>query len=314
MILSILLLIIGFVFVSIGSDKLVEGASALAKKLKVSDLLIGLTIVAFGTSAPELAVNIVSSIKGISNISLGNIIGSNIFNILVVVGLSAVVKPVTVQHSTLRKEIPLSLIAALSILALGNKTPSVITRGDGIVLLLFFAIFMSYILEMAQKDREMFEELEKTKEKKLSTFISIVYIIGGLVGLVLGGRWIVNGAVDIAKAFGVSDKLIGLTIVAAGTSIPELATSLAAVIKGNNEIALGNAVGSNIFNIFFILGVSAIINPLDYTTVLNVDVTLLVVITVILLLFSKDLKIEKFEGLLMVSTYIGYTIYLIYRG
>ncbi|MCX7654212.1 MAG: calcium/sodium antiporter [Fervidobacterium sp.] len=313
MVLSILLLVVGFLFVTLGSDKVVEGSAAIAKKLKVSDLVIGLTIVSFGTSSPELAVNIVSSIKGNSDISLGNIIGSNIFNILVVTGLSAVVKSITVQYSTLRKEIPLSLIAAISVLALGNKQPSIITRGDGVVLLLFFAIFMSYIFEMAKKDREMFEELEKTKEKQISLFTATLYVIGGLAGLVLGGRWIVNGAVDIAKLFGVSDKLIGLTIVAAGTSIPELATSLAAVAKGNNEIALGNVIGSNIFNIFFILGISATINPISYPTVLNIDVTLLIVITSVLVLLSKDLKLSRVEGTLLFLTYIGYTAYLIYR-
>ncbi|MEN3042079.1 MAG: calcium/sodium antiporter [Fervidobacterium sp.] len=313
MVLSILLLVVGFLFVTLGSDKVVEGSAAIAKKLKVSDLVIGLTIVSFGTSSPELAVNIVSSVKGNSDISLGNIIGSNIFNILVVAGLSAVVKSITVRHSTLRKEIPLSLIAAISILALGNKQPSIITRGDGVVLLLFFAIFMSYIFEMAKKDREMFEELEKTKEKQISLFTATLYVIGGLAGLVLGGRWIVNGAVDIAKLFGVSDKLIGLTIVAAGTSIPELATSLAAVAKGNNEIALGNVIGSNIFNIFFILGISATINPISYPTVLNIDVTLLIAITSVLILLSKDLKLGRVEGTLLFLTYIGYTAYLIYR-
>lgn len=314
MFLVILLLILGFLFVSLGSDKLVEGATAIAKKLRVSDLVIGLTIVSFGTSAPELAVNVVSSIKGNSNISLGNIIGSNLFNILVVAGLSAIIKSVDLQHSTVKKEIPLSLIAAISVISLGNKQPSLITRGDGIVLLSFFTIFISYIFEMAKKDREMFEKIEKAKEKQISTLLAILYVIGGLAGLVIGGRWIVDGAVNVAKFFGASDKLIGLTIVAAGTSIPELATSLAAVIKGNNEIALGNVIGSNIFNIFFILGLSATIRPIVYPTVLNVDVILLIVITSILLLFSKDLKLGRLEGTLLFLTYIGYIVYLIYRG
>lgn len=314
MFLAIVLLILGFILVSLGSDKLVEGATTIAKRLRVSDLVIGLTIVSFGTSAPELAVNVVSSIKGNSDISLGNIIGSNLFNILVVAGLSAIIKSVHVQHSTLKKEIPLSLIAAISVISLGNKQPSLITRGDGIVLLSFFAIFMSYVFEMAKKDREMFEELEKTKEKQISMLLAILYVIGGLVGLALGGRWIVNGAVEIAKLFGVTDKLIGLTIVAAGTSIPELATSIAAVIKGNNEIALGNVIGSNIFNIFLILGLSATIRPIVYPTILNVDVILLIVITSILILFSRDLKLGRLEGTLLFLTYIGYTVYLIYRG
>ncbi|MGC8821169.1 MAG: calcium/sodium antiporter [Fervidobacterium sp.] len=314
MLLSILLLVLGLVFVSVGSDKLVEGASAVAKKLRVSDLLIGLTIVSFGTSAPELAVNVASSIKGTSEISLGNIIGSNVFNLLTVGGLSAIIRPVRVQYSTLRKEIPLSLLAAISVLALGNKAPTLLTRGDGIVLLLFFTIFMSYIFEMAQKDRQMFEELEKTKEKELSTLVSVLYILGGLAGLVIGGDWIVNGAIKLAKALGVSDKLIGLTIVAAGTSIPELATSIAATLKRNSEIALGNVVGSNIFNIFFILGVSAVIKPIAYNTALNIDLLLLIISTLAVIWFSKDLEIGRLEGTIMFSTYIGYTVYLIFRG
>jgi len=314
--LNFLLLVLGLAFVSIGADKVVEGASAIAKKLRVSDLVIGLTIVSFGTSAPELVVNIVSSIKKNSDIALGNIIGSNIFNILVVAGLSAIIKPISVKHSTLKKDIPLSFLAAVSVLALGNKgnnLPSIITRGDGIVLLSFFAIFAAYVFEMAKKDREIFEELEVEKLKNINTWLAVLYVIGGLAGLIIGGRWIVNSATQIARALGVSDKMIGLTIVAAGTSIPELATSLVAAVKGNSEIALGNVIGSNIFNIFLILGVSATLNPVHYPTALNVDVALLLVITVILTLFSKDLKINKIEGALFFATYVGYTAYLIVR-
>jgi len=315
--LNFLLLILGLAFVSIGADKVVEGASALAKKLRVSDLVIGLTIVAFGTSAPELVVNIVSSIKKNSDIALGNIIGSNIFNILVVAGVSAMIRPISVKHSTLKKEIPLSFLAALSVLALGNKgnnLPSIITRGDGVVLLSFFAIFAAYVFEMAKKDREIFEEIEMGKLKNINTWLAVLYVVGGLAGLVIGGRWIVNSATQIAKALGVSDKMIGLTIVAAGTSIPELATSLVAAAKGNSEIALGNVIGSNIFNIFLILGLSAVLNPLYYPTVLNVDIALLIVITIFLTLFSKDLKVTRAEGALFFATYVGYTVYLIIRG
>lgn len=313
MIMSLFLLVLGFALVSYGADKLVEGASSLAKRLRVSDLLIGLTIVSFGTSAPELSVNIVSSIKGSSEISLGNVVGSNIFNLLCVVGVSAFIKPVTVRHSTLRKEIPLSLIAALSLIALGSKSIATITRGDGVVLLLFFVIFLSYVLEMAKKDREMFDELAVTKESNIPIWLSFIYMVGGLLGLSLGGRWIVNGAVEIARAFKVSEKFIGLTIVASGTSIPELATSLVASIKGNDEIALGNAVGSNIFNIFFILGVSALINPIEYNSALNIDLWFLVAITSVILVFSKDLEIQRLEGLAMIIGYVCYTFFLFIR-
>jgi len=314
LILSFLLLILGLVLVSVGADKLVEGSSAIAKRLKVSDLVIGLTIVSFGTSSPELAVNVVSSFKGSSEISLGNIVGSNIFNILAVAGLSAIIRPITVHYSTLKKEIPLSFIAALSVLALGNKNPTILTRGDGVVLLSFFAIFLAYVFEMAQKDKSMFEEMEMEKVKNINVLVSIVYIIGGLAGLVFGGRWIVNSATEIAKTLGVSDKLIGLTIVAAGTSIPELATSIVAAMKGNSEIALGNVIGSNIFNVFFILGISAVINPIAYNVQINTDLIILLITTVVLSLFSRDLKIDKFEGIFFFLSYIGYTVYLIVRG
>jgi len=314
LILSFLLLTLGLVLVSVGADKLVEGSSTIAKRLKVSDLVIGLTIVSFGTSAPELAVNIVSSFKGISEISLGNIVGSNIFNILAVAGLSAITRPITVHYSTLKKEIPLSFIAVLSVLALGNKNPAILTRGDGVVLLSFFAIFLAYVFEMAQKDKSMFEEMEMEKVKNINVLVSIVYIIGGLAGLVFGGRWIVNSATEIAKTLGVSDKLIGLTIVAAGTSIPELATSIVAAMKGNSEIALGNVIGSNIFNIFFILGISAVINPVAYNVQINTDLIILLITTFVLSLFSRDLKIDKLEGIFFFLSYIGYTVYLIVRG
>lgn len=312
--MAFLLLAIGIFLVYIGSDKLVDGAAALAKRLRVSDLLIGLTIVSFGTSTPELAVNIISSIKGTSDISLGNVIGSNIFNILAIVGLSAIVRDISVQHSTLKKEIPLSLIAALAVISLGNKTPKIITRGDGVILLLFFAIFMSYVLEMAKNDRELFEEAEKLKEKVISLPVSVFYIIFGFAALVIGGRWLVSGAVDLARFFGISEKLIGLTIVAAGTSIPELATSLVAAAKGNSEISIGNVVGSCIFNIFFILGISTIIRPINYSASLNLDIAILIIATVVLMIFSKDFKIKKLEGTIFFAAYIAYTIYIIQRG
>lgn len=314
MFFSFLLLVVGFLFVSFGADKLVEGASSIAKRLRVSDLVIGLTIVSFGTSAPELAVNIVSAFKKNSEIALGNIIGSNIFNILTVAGISAMIRPIEVHHSTLKKEIPLSFIAALTVLSLGNKISNIITRGDGVVLLSFFAIFIAYVFEMAKKDRNMFEEMEKGKLKGTNLMLSIVYVVGGLLGLTFGGRWIVSGAINMAKFFGVSDKLIGLTIVAAGTSIPELATSVTAMIKGNSDIGLGNIIGSNIFNIFFILGATAVINPVSYNVALNVDLALLLIVTALLTIFSKDLKINRLEGLLLFSLYISYTAYLIIRG
>ena len=264
--LTYFLLIIGFIIIIKGADLLVDGASSIAKKLNVSDLVIGLTVVAFGTSAPELFVNVFASIQGNSEIAIGNILGSNIANILLILGVAAIIFPLSVQSTTVWKEIPFSLLAALILGVLVNdhlidhKENSELTRGDGLVLIGFFIIFMYYIFSIAKKS----ENTTIGDLKQLSNFRSVSYILLGLTGLVLGGTWIVNGAIEIAGKFGVSEYLIGLTVVAVGTSLPELATSAVAAYKKNTDIAIGNVVGSNIFNIFWVLGISAVIKPLPF--------------------------------------------------
>ncbi|HIH38680.1 calcium/sodium antiporter [Candidatus Woesearchaeota archaeon] len=317
-----LLFILGFFLVVKGADYLVDGASSLAKKLKVSDLVIGLTIVAFGTSLPELVVNVFSSAQGSSEIAIGTVLGSNIFNILVILGLAAIIYPLKVTKSTVWKEIPFSLLAVVLVGVMANDMildgagASSLTRIDGIVLLSFFFIFLVYVFEAIKKQETANTEAELSRI--MPTSKSILSILGGLLLLVLGGRYTVDGAIGIATALGVSQALIGLTIVAAGTSLPELATSLVAARKKNTDIAIGNIVGSNIFNVFFILGISSLIRPLPFRPADNLDilVTILATIALFSAMFTgeKEHKLEKWEGMLFIAAYIGYIIFLIMRG
>jgi cation:H+ antiporter len=316
--LTYLLLIIGFVFLIKGADLLVSGASSIAKKLNISDLVIGLTIVAFGTSAPELFVNVTASMQQNAEIAIGNILGSNIANILLILGVSAIIFPLTVQSNTVYKEIPFSLLAALVLGILANdqlidqKEHSELTRGDGLVLIGFFIIFLYYVFGIAQKSESQIPE----NYKQLSNPKAIAYIIFGLTGLVLGGTWIINGAVEIAGKLGVSEYLIGLTVVAVGTSLPELATSAVAAYKKNTDIAIGNVVGSSIFNIFWILGVSAIINPLPFKTSGNVDIGMTILSSILLFVFlfiGKNHVLKKWQGVLFLVFYTAYMVFVIGR-
>jgi cation:H+ antiporter len=316
--LTYVLFVIGFVFVVKGADFLVDGASALAKRLRVSDLIIGLTVVAFGTSTPELAVNLYASVQGSAGIAIGNILGSNIFNIFFILGISAIVFPLVVTEDTVWKEIPLVLLAAVVVGILANDSLidrsalSALTRVDGLVLLSFFGIFMHYIFETAKKQRD-----EKTEpELKSYGLKKAILLVGlGLVCLDLGGGWIVDGAVKLALILGTSESLIGLTIVAAGTSLPELATSVTAARKKNADLAVGNIVGSNIFNIFFILGVSSIIRPLPFDVGSNVSIGVTVFASLLLFVSmftgrQRDL-LERWEGIAFVGLYVGYVVYLV---
>jgi len=254
--LTYILFVIGFALVIKGADFLVDGASMIARRLRVSDLIIGLTIVAFGTSAPELVVNILASIRGNADIAIGNILGSNIFNILFILGISALIFPLDVTQETVWKQIPLSLLAAISVWIMANdriidhQNISLLSRTDGLVFILFFAIFLYYIAGIAIEERE---RIETVILKQISLLKAMGMVALALVALYFGAKWIVDGAVKIATALGVSQSLIALTIVAAGTSIPELATSVMATYRRNPDIAVGNIVGSNIFNIFFII-------------------------------------------------------------
>lgn len=311
------LFIIGFFLLVKGADLLVDGAASIAKKLKISAIVIGLTIVAFGTSMPELIVNIFASINGNTEIAIGNILGSNIANILLILGISAVIYPIAAKKNTILKEIPFSLLAALTIgfvandaLLDGDKV-SVITRIDGLMLLSFFVIFLYYTFGITKSDDDIVEEQDG---KRYSYGKSVAFIILGLIGLTVGGKWIVEGAVKIAELFNVSQSLIGLTIVAVGTSLPELATSAVAACKKQTDIAIGNVVGSNIFNIFWILGVSALIRPLPFERESNYDILMTMFASLFLLLvmfIGKKHVIERWQGAIMIVTYFAYIAFLI---
>lgn len=313
----ILLVLIGFVLVIKGADLLVDGACALARKLSVSDLMIGLTVVAFGTSLPELAVNVFAGIKGSTDIAIGNILGSNIANILLILGISGTIYPLIVTRGTVWKEIPLSLLAAflLGILAndrlIDNDGSSALTRTDGLVLLSFFVIFIYYTLGIAKRI-EGSEALYPVKERSIKK--TSIMIVAGLLALISGGKLVADGAVDLATALGISQSTIGLTIVAVGTSLPELATSAMAAYKKNPEIAVGNIVGSNIFNIFFILGITSLIRPLPFAAKRNLDIGVLILANILLFLFmftGKKRKLDRWEAGLFLIIYSAYILFLI---
>ena len=315
--LTYLLFIIGFIALIKGADLLVNGASAIAKKLKISDLVIGLTIVALGTSAPELFVNIFASLNGNADIAIGNILGSNICNILLILGISALIFPLKVTKGTVWKEIPMSLLAVLLIGVMANDylidkiNLNELTRTDGISLIAFFIIFLYYTFGIAKNETDTGSV---SVEKNFSLLKSGGLILLGLIGLVIGGQWIVNGAIVIANLFGVSQSLIGLTIVAIGTSLPELATSAVAAYKKNADIAVGNIVGSNIFNVFWILGLSSMIKPLPFQPKNNIDIGMTIFATFLLFLWmfvGKKRILERWQGLSFILLYFGYIIFLI---
>jgi cation:H+ antiporter len=313
MLLNIFVLVAGTAFLLKGADWLVEGASALAKKHHVSDLAIGLTIVAFGTSMPEMVVNVFSSAEGHHDIVLGNIIGSNNFNLLAILGLTGLVVPIAVQNSTVFKEIPMSLLALLLFAAaafFGLGASNSISRPEAIIMLLFFAGFLFYVFKQLKTEpREKREGEVELTQTKIWIFIAL-----GLVGLVAGGKLVVYSATEIAHYLKVSEKIIGLTIVAAGTSLPELATSLVAAFKKNNDIAVGNVIGSNIFNLIFILPVSALVSPIAYNAAFDFDVLILGIGTVILLAFmfiGKKHLLQRWQALVLLLAYIAYTLYII---
>jgi cation:H+ antiporter len=317
MILQFVWLIAGFAILIIGADFLVSGASSIAKKMGISNLAIGLTVVAFGTSMPELLVSVQSSLKGYNDAAFGNIIGSNNFNLLFILGLAGLIYPLVVQRNTIKYEVPLSLLAAGVLFLLVNdkmilgSEGNFLSRIDSLILLLFFGGFLLYIYR-SMKTTSDYEEDNSIKIYK--TPIALLMTFGGLIGLVYGADKVVENAVAIATTFGLSEKLIGLTILAAGTSLPELATSCVAAYKKNTDIAIGNVIGSNIFNIFFILGVTGMINPLEYKEVMNFDLNVLMSSTVLLMIFMFTLntrKLDRWEAALMLIGYIVYTIVLI---
>ena len=316
--MSILFLLVGLGLILSGANFLTDGAAALAKRFNISSLVIGLTIVAFGTSAPELTVSIVSAINGSAELSIGNVVGSNIFNILMIVGVTAVVAPITITKGTLTKEIPLAILSCVVVLICANDvfletgTENILNRADGLLMLCFFAIFLGYTFAIAHDNTEE----EQAEIKPLSTWRCLLYIVGGLVVLIFGGRLFVNGSSEIARSLGVGESVIGLTLVAMGTSLPELATSVVAALKKNPEIAIGNVIGSNLFNVFFVLGMSATITPLPLGGITNVDLFYLLAVSLLLLFFAgryyKVRTITRVEGVFMIFAYVVYTGYLIY--
>jgi cation:H+ antiporter len=317
MLLPILLLLVGFVILIKGADFLVNGASSAAKKNGISNLAIGLTVVAFGTSMPELIVSLLSALDGKNDASFGNVIGSNNFNLMFILGIAGLIYPLVVQRNTVKFEVPLSILAAGILFVLVNDTmlwsseTNILSRVDSFILLVFFAGFLYYIYLTMKNTNDMGEGDEI---KLYSTPMAIGMVLLGLGMLIGGGKLVVDSAIEIAQAYGLSEKLIGLTILAAGTSLPELATSCVAAYRKNTDIAIGNVVGSNIFNIFFILGITGAVSPIPYNTAMNTDLYILVGSTLVLMVFMFTLntrKLDRWEAFMMLMGYIAYTVFLI---
>lgn len=314
MILNILLLIIGLALVVGGANFLTDGAASIAKRFRLSDLVIGLTVLAFGTSAPELTVSLMAALKVSADIAIGNVIGSNIFNILAIVGITALIMPLTMSNSTIRIEIPLTILSSAVLFFMANDRlfdmagENVITRTEGFVLLAFFLIFLFYTFNMSKGEES------PRQVRQFALPLSIIMVIGGLVALVFGGDLFVDNAAMLAGRMGVSESVVAITIVAGGTSLPELVTTLVAAIKKRPGMAIGNIVGSNLFNILLILGVSASISPIRIQGITVVDYGIFILSAILLYvfgLFFGDKTIKRFEGSILLSLFICYTVYLV---
>lgn len=318
--LQILILLVGFLFLVKGADFFVDGASAIAKAFHIPSVVIGLTIVSFGTSLPELAVSVTSAIKGIDGIAIGNVVGSNIVNLMLVAGLAAAISPMEMGKSLMKKDFPFSILITMALflmisdkIFIPNETGNLISRADGIMLLLFFVIFMYSTISYSMANKNEDEE-ETSDEKKSSVSKSILFTALGLAGVIAGGQMVVKSATFIAQAAGVSDTLIGLTVVAFGTSLPELVTSVIAAKKGENDIAMGNVIGSNIFNILFILGVSAAIRPLNVESTYIIDTLILIALSALVWIMARPkYKLNRACGILMVLLYAAYDFYIFVR-
>ena len=313
-----LLLLIGFILLIKSADFFVDGSSSIAKTLKIPTIVIGLTIVAFGTSAPEAAVSISAALKGQNDIAIANAVGSNIFNLLGVLGISAILSPVKVQKNTIVKEFPFAILASLSLLILSydikfqGYNENVLTRSDGLMLFALFLIFMYYLLELALSSKEEMKVEKGSSKEPIAK--SILISIIGIIGIIIGGNLVVDSARDIALTLGMSENLIGLTIVSIGTSLPEFVTSVIAAKKGESDIVIGNIIGSNIFNILFVLGISSIIHSINVTPIVYFDMIIMLVFTVITYIFAvTKKKVTKFEGIILTTTYLLYIIFIIIR-
>ncbi len=314
---SLLILVIGLALVIYGANIMVDGSASLAKSYNISNIVIGLTVVSFGTSSPELAITIYSASTGNTELAIGNIVGSNIVNILLILGVTSIIYPLTILRNTVLKEIPLSLLASIVLFIMvkdsffGNG-PNMISLGDSLVLLSFMVIFMYYLLNLARTNGDK----EEVKIQTMTRKKSLLLIIGGLVLLVGGGKLFVDSAVKLAVSFGLSQAVIGLTIVAIGTSLPELATSVVAALKKNSDIAVGNAVGSNIFNIFLILGAGGIVAPLPQGNISDIDFYVCILASIVLLISGYAIesnKIKKIEGIFFVILYLMYIGFQVYQ-
>ncbi len=323
MILNIIYLIVGLALILWGANALTDGSSAIAKKWGVSDLVIGLTVVAFGTSAPELTISLLSALNGSASLAIGNVVGSNIFNVLMIIGVTAIVAPIKIEKSIMTSEIPLVILSSIALLIMANgpildgAESSVLTRVDGLILLLFFAIFMRYTFSQATSDpagsSDPSAESAKAKQE-MPMWKALLFVVLGLAALIGGGDRFVAGASGIAASLGISEAVIGLTIVAAGTSLPELATSVTAALKGKTGIALGNVIGSNIFNIFLVLGSCAGISPLSFGSINNIDLLVLTGASLLFWIFGWFFRVRtitRVEGAILTLVYVVYVVYLI---
>lgn len=318
--MAVIWLLVGLALVLWGANALTDGSSSIASRLGVSDLVVGLTVVAFGTSTPELVISIVSAVNGSAPLAVGNTIGSNIFNILAIIGITALVRPIKVERTIMTTELPILLLSSVVIWALGNSSwingfgNNIISRTDGIFLLLAFALFMRHTLAAARTQQQTPPEGQNNRE--MPVWRSILYIVFGLTALIFGGDRFVAGASSIAIRVGISEGVVGLTIVAIGTSLPELATSVVAAIKGKPGLAVGNVIGSNIFNIFMVLGITSTISPLPFEGIDNMDLGTLLVASILFYLFAwvyKKRTITRLEGMVLLLCYIAYMTALLLR-
>jgi cation:H+ antiporter len=311
---------VGFLLLIKGADWLIEGAADIARKFRIPEIVIGLTVVAFGTSAPELAVNIIASINGNNGLAIGNIVGSNIANVLLILGVAGTITSLSVQKNTVWREIPFSLFAALLLGFIvndqvsGNSQTDQISRADGLILIGMFVLFLFYTFHLGKNN--LTEELPEADDAR-PMWKSVGMLIIGLAGLVIGGKWIVDGAVSLALLFGYSESFVGLTVVAIGTSLPELATAVVAVRKGNTDLAIGNVIGSNVFNIFWVLGLSATISPMDFDAGDNFSILLNIACSAVLfalLFIGKRHTLQKWQSALLLFGYVAYIVYLTMSG
>jgi cation:H+ antiporter len=318
MFLQILILLTGLLLILFGANYLVDGSSSIAKKFGLSEFIIGLTIVGIGTSSPEMVVSFMSSFQGKADMAIGNIVGSNIFNTMMILGITALISPLAITRSNLRKDIPLNVLVTALLILLGmNATlfgcgENQISRLDGVILLAIFAWYLWFSFKSDSANEEAEEEDNKTKQYSIP--LSIIMIIGGLAGLIIGGKMFVNGATELAKMFGVSDKFIAITVMAAGTSMPELATCVVAALKGRGQLALGNVLGSNISNILLILGGAALINPLSCSGMTMMDLGVILICSLFIFASAfmfKRRELDRYEAVILILMEIGYMWYLI---